>query len=183
MNHPTRILMVCTGNICRSPTMHYLAAQEWGSAALVTSAGTHAETGMDVPTPMRRSASAAGLTIPSHRPTQLNAELIDQSDLVLVATQSHLTWIADELGRVPSHVFGFKQATDLALRAARPPGDSPAERLASAAATLRTQNDIAPAPLRSLDDPWSRDQATYDRVYGEISDGISILTSWAGLRD
>ena len=174
------VLIVCTGNICRSPAMHYLAARDWGDDAEVQSAGTYAENGVDVPAPMRRSAAAAGLTIPRHRPTQLDEALIARSDLVLVATESHLRWIADELGEAPSHVFGLKQAGELASRAPRPEGETATIRLAHAAATLRAENDREPAPLRSLDDPWSLDQATYDRVYGEIADALAQLSSWVG---
>lgn len=181
MTSPAKVLMVCTGNICRSPAMHYLAARDWADAAAVSSAGTFAEVGMDVPAPMRRSASAAGLTIARHRPTQLTEALIARADLVLVATESHRRWIADELGGVPDHVFGLKQAAELTSRAPRPEGTTAAARLANAAATLRAEQERKPAPLRSLDDPWSRDQATYDRVYGEIAAAVAELGAWGGL--
>lgn len=49
------------------------------------------------------------------------------------------------------------------------------------ASTLDAARRLDPAPLRSLDDPWSRDQATYDRVMNEIADDIAVLTRWAGL--
>jgi len=171
--------MVCTGNICRSPAMHYLAAREWADAAEVSSAGTHAEVGMDATPEMRRAAAAFGLTFPRHRPTQLTAGMVSRADLVLVATEAHARWIAGEMGSVPDHVFGIKQAAELASRAHTPSGGSPAERLRSAARALRAEQDRDPAPLRSLDDPWARDTATYDRVMGEIVDGIDALTAWA----
>ncbi len=174
--------MVCTGNICRSPAMHYLAAREWSEAAAVTSAGVAAEIGMDATSQMRRAAAAYDLTFPRHRPTQLTADLVERADLVLVATESHARWIAGESGALPPHVFGLKQAAELAQRADAPAGATGAERLRGAAAALRAQNDHRPAPLRSLDDPWARDQATYDRVMGEIADAVSALTSWAELR-
>lgn len=181
MTDRARVLMVCTGNICRSPAMHYLAAREWGDAAEVTSAGTHAEVAMDATPEMRRAASAYGLTFPRHRPTQLTAALVSGADLVLVATEAHARWIADDMGSLPDHVFGIKQAAELASRADAPSGATAAERLRSAAATLRAEQHRDPAPLRSLDDPWARDTATYDRVMGEIVDAIDGLTEWASL--
>jgi len=176
-----RVLMVCTGNICRSPAMHYLAARDWAGAAEVTSAGTYAETGMDATPEIRRSAAASGLTIPRHRPTQLTAALVSRADLVLVATESHARWIAGEMGGLPAHVFGLKQAAELARRADAPAGASGAERLRGAALALRAEHDREPVPLRSLDDPWARDQGTYDRVMGEIVDAIEAITDWARL--
>lgn len=182
MSDLARVLMVCTGNICRSPAMHYLAARDWASAAEVSSAGTHAETGMDATPEIRRSAAVRGLAIPRHRPTQLTAEFVARADLVLVATESHARWIAREMGGLPTHVFGLKQAAELAQRADAPAGASGAERLRNAATALRAEQDREPAPLRSLDDPWARDQATYDRVVGEIADAVSALTEWADVR-
>ena len=161
--------------------MHYLAARDWAGAAEVTSAGTYAEKGMDATPEIRRSAAERGLTIPRHRPTQLTAALVSRADLVLVATESHARWIAEEMGGLPGHVFGLKQAAELALRADAPVGLTASERLRGAAAALRAEQDREPAPLRSLDDPWSRDRATYDRVMGEIVEDFGVLTQWAAL--
>jgi len=176
-----RVLMVCTGNICRSPAMHYLAARDWACAAEVSSAGTHAETGMDATPEIRRSAARFGLVLPRHRPTQLTAALVSRADLVLVATEAHARWIAREMGGLPDHVFGLKQAAELALRADPPAGATATERLRGVAAALSAEQEREPAPLRSLDDPWARDQATYDRVMGEIVDAIGTLTRGAAL--
>ncbi len=173
--------MVCTGNICRSPAMHYLAAREWADAAEVTSAGISAETGMDATPQMRRAAAAYGLTLPRHRPTQLTARMVARADLVLVATESHARWIQREVGELPGHVFGLKQAAELAAQAETPHGADPRERLRGAIAALAAIQERDPAPLRSLDDPWSRDQATYDRVMAEIVEALSALTAWADL--
>ncbi len=173
--------MVCTGNICRSPAMHYLAARDWAEAAEVTSAGIAAEIGMDATSQMRRAAAAYDLTLPRHRPTQLTPDMVARADLVLVATENHARWVASEMGGLPGHVFGLKQAAELARSADAPVGASGAERLRSAAAALGAEQDRQSTQLSSLDDPWSRDQATYDRVMGEIVDATSVLTAWAAL--
>ena len=162
--------------------MHYLAAREWSDAVEVTSAGIAAEIGMDATDQMRRAAAAYDLTFPRHRPTQLTVDMVARADLVLVATENHARWIKQEMGEWPRHVFGLKQAAELAQRADAPVGDSGAERLRLAAAALSAEEDREPTPLRSLDDPWARDQATYDRVMREIVDAMSTLTSWAKLQ-
>ncbi|MFV0632616.1 hypothetical protein [Demequina sp.] len=178
---PARVTMVCTGNICRSPAMHYLAKREWRDAAEVTSAGIYAEIGMDVPSPMRRAAERHSLTIPRHRPTQLDRGILSRADLVLVATQQHARWIEQEWGSAAPHVFVIKEAAELSRTADAPAGSSPAARLAAAAASLHQARTVTPVALRSLDDPWARDQATYDRVMDEIVDDLAELTAWAGL--
>lgn len=181
-DRPARVLMVCSGNICRSPAMHYYAAREWGDAAEVTSAGTWAEIGLDATREMRDTARRYGLEFPRHRPTQLEQSQVARADLVLLATQQHATWIERRTGGIlPEHVFGIRQAADLARRAAPPPGNSPAERLRNAAAALAAEHRREPAALRSLDDPWGLDVRTHDRVMDEIISDIDTLTQWARL--
>lgn len=174
--------MVCTGNICRSPAMHYLAQREWGDAAEVSSAGTYAEIGMDATREIRRSAAHYDVTMPRHRPTQLSRALIERADVVFVATESHARWIAHECGETPSHVFGIRQAAELTTRATPPHGDTPADRLRNAASALAAAQAEGPAPLRSLDDPWGHSQQVFDRVMAEIVADISALTLWARVR-
>lgn len=177
-----RIEMVCTGNICRSPAMHYLAQREWAGVAEVTSSGIFAELGMDVPAPMRVAAQRHGLDIPRHRPTQLSREILGRADLVLVATQRHARWAEDEWGGTVPHLFGIKEAAELARRAAAPLGSTPRERLVNAATSLHQERLKEAAPLRSLDDPYGLDQRTYDRVMDEIVADLDILTDWLNLR-
>lgn len=176
-----RVLMVCTGNICRSPAMHYLAEREWGDAAEVRSAGTYAEIGLDATREMRRSAAAAGVTFPRHSPTQLTEDLIAHSDLVLVATANHERWITHEMRLAQPHVFGLKQAAALTITAEPPQGETPAERLINAAKSLRAEQGRNPIELEALDDPWALSQDVYDRVYGEIAEAIAAITRWARL--
>lgn len=183
MSNAPRVVMVCTGNICRSPAMHYYARDRWGSAAEVSSAGIYAEVGLDVPQPMRAAAVRHGLTIPRHRPTQLDYGILSRADLVLVATQQHARWIEHEWGGRPPHMFGLKEAVELSSRADAPVGASPESRLEALAGTLDHARQVDPAPLRSLDDPWGRSQDTFDRVMDEIVDDLDVLTQWAGLAD
>lgn len=180
MTRPARVLMICSGNICRSPAMHYLAQRDWGDAAEVRSAGTWAETGMDATREIRKSArERAGLEMPRHRPTQLDSDLLGWADLVLVATSQHTRWISQNEGLLPDHVFAIKEAVELAERAPSPEGETPEERLVNAAAALHAERLREEAPLRSLDDPWSHPQAVFDRVMDEIVEAIDALGAWA----
>lgn len=163
--------------------MHYLAQREWGEVAEVTSSGIFAEIGMDVPGPMRVAARRHGLDIPRHRPTQLSREILGRADLVLVATSRHARWAEDEWGEPVTHMFGIKEAAELSERAQPPLGSTPRERLINAATALHQARLEQPAPLRSLDDPYGLDQATYDRVMDEIVEDLAALTDWLRLKD
>jgi protein-tyrosine phosphatase len=86
-----QVLIVCVGNICRSPTAEHLLRQALrGSDIEVSSAGL----GALVNQPLEHNALAA-LTERGQRPSlhsarQLTPKMLQQSDLVLVMERRHL---------------------------------------------------------------------------------------------
>ena len=87
------ILIVCVGNICRSPTAEYLMRQliqEQGGNMAVASAGIGAL--VDKPAAPKAIALAASISIDlkSHRARQLTREMLKEHDLVLVMEQRHI---------------------------------------------------------------------------------------------
>lgn len=100
------ILVVCTGNICRSPV---------GAAALrallpetqyaVSSAGTHAA----VDRPSAREADVfvereLGVSL-DHAGRQLSKEQAESSDLIITMTAEHRAWVARVAPRVVQRSF------------------------------------------------------------------------------
>lgn len=104
----THVLLVCTGNTCRSPMaeglLRRLLAQRLGCPENqledrgyhVESAGTAAFPGA-APSPQGVEAlRARGIDISSHRSQPLTLELVHRADYILTMTQSHL----DEVRRM-----------------------------------------------------------------------------------
>ncbi len=89
-----RILVVCIGNICRSPTAERLL-----QAALpdkeITSAGLGALVDHEMEATAQRimQGHRPDIDVSNHKARQLNAELTSQSDLILVMERSHLNHI------------------------------------------------------------------------------------------
>jgi len=82
-----RILMVCTGNICRSPMAEVLFAhrlREKGFSTLVSSAGIAALTGHAADREAQVLMRERGLDLAAHRARQLTPEIICEFDLILV---------------------------------------------------------------------------------------------------
>jgi protein-tyrosine phosphatase len=82
-----RILMVCTGNICRSPMAEVLLARrlrDRGIPATVESAGIGALVGYPADPLACELMTARGLDLGSHRARQLTPEIIRAFDLILV---------------------------------------------------------------------------------------------------
>lgn len=92
-----RILMVCTGNICRSPMAEELLRQRLlvkERPIEVSSAGTHAVVGAPAdPMADELLLHQCGITISKHRARQLTQELIFSVDLILtmdIQQQRHI---------------------------------------------------------------------------------------------
>ncbi|BCF90403.1 MULTISPECIES: low molecular weight protein-tyrosine-phosphatase [Paraburkholderia] len=82
------ILVVCVGNVCRSPMAQYLFSREVNGVT-VLSAGLSAVVG-STPDPLAiRVAAEAGLDITAHRAQQLNVRLVRGADLILTMEAVH----------------------------------------------------------------------------------------------
>ncbi len=89
-----RILVVCTGNICRSPMTYGLLRakiQEEGLAPhiQVETAGTYALEGEPPSHYAQKVLAERGIDISHHRARQITKEMLQKADLVIVMTESH----------------------------------------------------------------------------------------------
>ncbi|WP_019022123.1 low molecular weight protein-tyrosine-phosphatase [Thioalkalivibrio sp. ALE23] len=78
-----RILVVCTGNICRSPVAEAMLRRH-APERTIGSAGLGALVGEGVAPQARALAEADGLDVSGHQARQLTTGMLEQSDLVLV---------------------------------------------------------------------------------------------------
>lgn len=97
---PARLLFVCTGNTCRSPTAEALAraeAERRGLDVACRSAGIAASGGGASPG-AARAAEEEGLDLSDHRSTPLGEELVEWADVILCMGESHRWQVADRGG-------------------------------------------------------------------------------------
>src|SRR3989441_4427335 len=112
-----RILLVCTGNICRSPLAAALLdralAQRGIDGIEVASAGTGAWDGAPVSEGAYLVGLERGLDLSAHRARLLTRELVEDADLILTMARHHRARV-DELGG-ERHVFvlGDRESTRL----------------------------------------------------------------------
>ncbi len=137
-----KILMVCTGNICRSPTAegvlrHELQRTGLAGRASVDSAGTHDYHIGDPPDPRSiRTARAGGIDIGDLRARQLVAADFTDFDLLLAMDCGHLALMQQQspthlrhksrlyldfapdqpLREMPDPYYGGQDGFDLVLR-------------------------------------------------------------------
>lgn len=98
-----RILVVCVGNICRSPTVEYLLRHRLGARSIaVESAGLAALTGKPIDPTAGQLLAEHGIDASAHRARQLDDQAIVDAQLILVMQRGHL----DTLSKRSPHAVG-----------------------------------------------------------------------------
>ncbi|MCH8569794.1 low molecular weight phosphatase family protein [Nesterenkonia sp. AY15] len=117
---PFRVLVVCTGNICRSPQTAQLlqaavaqAGESWRSAVVIASAGTRALEGA----PMDEQAAALSLRLGAdatgHTARQLTPTMVEEADLVLGMAREHRSEVVRAAPRASRKAFLLTEFADL----------------------------------------------------------------------
>lgn len=126
---PARVIVLCHGNICRSPFAAALLARDLaGTGVSVESAGF---IGPGRPSPREAVAAAAlrGVDLSEHRSTLLTAPRARAADLVVVMDAVQARVVCDRFGRRRSDilVLGDLDPAPIATRTVRDPVDQPLE--------------------------------------------------------
>lgn len=98
------ILVVCVGNICRSPVAEAMLQQKLPHKN-ISSAGLAAVVGADIDPTAREVAGAYGLDCPHHAARQLTLEMCVRADLILVMENAHREAITRMLPTARGKVF------------------------------------------------------------------------------
>ena len=104
------ILLVCTGNICRSPLAEVLLKRELeqrgADGISVSSAGTGAWEGAPTSEGAYLVALEHGLDLSEHRAQLLTREVVKDSDLILTMARHHRARVQELGGQGRVHVIG-----------------------------------------------------------------------------
>jgi protein-tyrosine phosphatase len=149
---PRELLLVCTGNVCRTPLAEAflrsaLESRSEADAVAVSSAGT---AGWEGSPPTAESVTAAAerrLDISGHRARMLRPEHVDAADVVVCMAERHVEEVAALAPGAATKTFTLKELVALLERAGTPDGDGLGSRV-DAAARLR-----ASGGTRAPDDP------------------------------
>lgn len=95
------ILVVCTGNICRSPIGERFLRRALPNKR-IDSAGTGALVGHDADSSAIKIAALNGLSLEGHRGQQFTSSLARQYDLILVMEKAHI----EQIGRIAPEARG-----------------------------------------------------------------------------
>lgn len=138
-----RLLIVCTGNTCRSP-MAAALARKYMPWAEVVSAGTATMTGLPASIGAMDAMQEMGLSIDDHTSRPLNPYLLEEADLILTMTQNHKKTILNAMPKTAGKVFTLGEFAGSQMEIPDPFGLSREEYL-NCAKSLETLIKIAAA--------------------------------------
>lgn len=180
-----QLLVVCTGNICRSPLAAALLAdaarRRLGSDApvWVDSAGLYAPAGRPATTEIRAQAKRRGVDLSAHRSTPVAAADVRDADLVLGMTVAHrdeLTRLAPGAGwRIFTLAELARLADGVAADGSLPAGSLPT-RIAEVARRADTSRSPAPADGDDVADPYGGSTGAFARCADHIERLVGRLT-------
>lgn len=90
-----RILIVCVGNICRSPTAEFLFREKLKHRGIhISSAGLKALVGRPMDDNAMQILKEHGIDADGHRARQLDPMMLREADLVLTMERNHLKTVS-----------------------------------------------------------------------------------------
>jgi protein-tyrosine phosphatase len=174
---PFSVLVVCTGNVCRSPAAELLLRAGLGDDAgvAVSSAGLAALTGEPVAAPMASLLAARGIATDGFTARQLQAAGIRSAELVLTMTAAQRSAVVSRLPAAVRRTFTLRELAELARLAEHVPG-APAERLAALVAQApRLRALRTGARQDDVEDPYGRPDEVFRRVLALIEVSVAEL--------
>jgi protein arginine phosphatase len=117
----TTVVLVCTGNTCRSPLAMVLARQLWPDTVTVDSAGLQAQAGEPAALPARAVAQEWHTDLTAHRARRLDQRELVRPGWIIGLTRSHVAMLARTLDPHGPVRLGLLGAPGVDLRGAATP--------------------------------------------------------------
>lgn len=168
------VLMICSGNTCRSPMAMALLAdhlEKRGITARVHSAGT---LGWGGPATANSVAVMAerGLDLTHHESQRLNAGLVVGADLVLGMTRNHVSGVLAHDPTAVDRTFVIGEAVRLGAKVGPVGAGQPVRRWTAAVAALRPNGRASARLPDEVEDPVGEPIDVYRRTAEQL-DGFA----------
>lgn len=177
------MLVVCTANLCRSPVAEALLARRLadvvdmdGRRWMVSSAGTDRHLGPVEPDTVA-AAAALGLDITTHASRQVRQGDLDDADLVLTMTRSHLRSIAATDQSVWPRTFTLKELVRRSKSVPNIEGGF-AAWLAAAGTGRRAADMLSPSDEDDVLDPYRQGRSANVAMVAAVESLVDELVSW-----
>ena len=187
MTQTFRILIVCTGNICRSPMAEQMLRQKFARANIenidVSSAGVFAMVGESITAEVVMALTSSGYKPENHTATQATAEVIEQADLILTATTEHRAQVVRTFTRANRNTFTIKEFANLAEFIADPnleiELDEPTDLHDKLRITAGARGYAPELADYDIADPYMLSQDVFDATRAELEPLLDSIVDWA----
>lgn len=162
-----RVLMVCTGNTCRSPMAAALfkqAARERGIVVEVDSAGLMAATGEPATDYASVALEELDLDLKDHQSAPVDFSTLDTYDFIFTMTDSHKRQITQFRSDLSDRIYVLKEM---------------AHNIRQESEKLKEKNKEDRNVAFDISDPYGQTLQAYRRTASEIAKEIdTILDHW-----
>lgn len=181
------VLLVCTGNICRSPAAEALFAQKLAAEKdlPISSAGTEALVGSPID-PRMRELLPQNSAVEDFAARQLTTEMVIDADLVLGMTKDHRSAAVSLHPPALRYSFTLKEFAGI-LESLQV--DRPTPVASSTSEPLRLLAEMVPlafaqrvhftsrhADSLNVDDPYGRSTAVFRASFDDISSAVDSIS-------
>lgn len=163
------ILVVCTGNICRSPVGEAVLQSQLSDQVAVSSAGTHAVVGAPAEPGVQEFLRRELNMEAEHVARQLTRDQSESADLIMTMTSDHRSWVARSAPRAVRRAFTLKE---LSLLLGSLPSESRFSSLKDMALAASRLRPRLAGELVDLDiaDPYGGPPEGYESSFSEVLD-------------
>ncbi|GAB3592173.1 low molecular weight phosphatase family protein [Angustibacter peucedani] len=177
------MLLVCTGNVCRSPLAAQLLRHELDGRGVgpdrvqVSSAGVAALVGEPMTPQAVEQARSLGLQPQDHRGRQLTDAMIAEADLVLTAERRHRSWVVDRDPQAVHKTFLLLELAHLLAETTETGWTPPLGLDGLAARAVRRRSGVAPLDRDEVPDPYGRSRRHYRRTTQALAPAVRALAA------
>lgn len=166
------ILVVCTGNVCRSPYLERLLAASLPGVP-VSSAGTMALIGDDIEPRVKATLIERGVNATGFASRQLQSTMAEEADLVITASREHQRKVLRLAPRAMRRTFTLRELAD-ALSADAPmhAAEGGLPGVVARAVALRGRGPTRTDDECTIPDPYGKPDSVVTAMSAYVDDAL-----------
>ncbi|WP_158583080.1 low molecular weight phosphatase family protein [Nesterenkonia natronophila] len=187
MDQGFTVLVICTGNVCRSPLAERLLQDGFDQSApgqfVVSSAGTSGLIGWDVEPKIVEIAARHGVSMSGFKAREVTAQLVREADLILTMTRDHRSSIVQLVPAALRRTFTLREFERILPQVPAETAAEPSQRWHSLVALAQRHRRRPENPsFDDIVDPYGCRDKVYEQMAAELVPAVKALVEWERAR-